>query len=260
MRRLYLVALAAITAQVVAAVAWSRRLWRTWGIDSIEVDRVLPGDDLVAEPTMCDTRGITIDAPPSAVWPWLVQLGYSRGGWYSYDRLDTRGESSTRIRPELQHLAVGEVVPTDPDGGFIVHALEPERSLVLFIDDEIAALQRGRPRSGAQVPAGLEASGRFLQTAIPPTFAVSWSIVLEPMAGGRTRLIERVRGRFGEATPGSRALGPVLGFGVFVMTRRQMLGLAERAIATPIEPSPAPQGRPDGHAPELSEEVLAAAL
>ena len=254
MRKLYIAALAAITAQIVAAFAWSRRLWRTWGIDPIEADRVLPGDDLVAEPMMSDTRGITIDAPPAAVWPWLVQLGYGRGGWYSYDRLDTRGPSATRIKPELQHLAIGEVVPTDPDGGFVVRALEPERSLVLFVDDEVAALQRGRQPSEETVPAGLQASGKFMQAAMPPRFAVSWAIVLEPMTGGRTRLIERVRARFGEETQGSRALGPVLGFGVFLMTRRQMLGLAERAAATPDAATS------NGHAPELSEQVLAAAM
>jgi hypothetical protein len=261
MRKLFVGAVVAISVQAAVGFAMARRLWRRWGIDPIEMDRVLPGDELVPEPTMSDTRGITIDAPPAAVWPWLLQLGYGRGGWYSYDRLDMRGESAGAIRPELQHLAVGEVVPTDPDGGFVVRALEPERSLVLFVDDETAATQRGRRRSADAVPAGLEASGRFMQTAMPPRFAVSWAIVLEPMSGGRTRLIERVRGRFGEATPGSRALGPVLGFGVFLMTRRQMLGLAERARWTPV-PTPEtnePPRKANGHAPELSESLLGSA-
>ena len=263
MRKLVVAALTAISVQAAVGFALARRLWRTWGIDPIEVDRVLPGDDLVPEPVMSDTRGITIEAPPSAVWPWLLQLGYGRGGWYSYDRLDTRGESARTILPEHQQLAVGEVVPTDPDGGFIVRELEPERALVLFVDDEVVALQRGRTPRGEPVPAGVQASGRFMQSAVPPRFGVSWAIVLEPMSGGRTRLIERVRGRFDDATPGSRALGPVLGFGVFLMTRRQMLGLAERAVTTPV-PEAKPVDRPapttNGHAPELSETVLASAF
>jgi hypothetical protein len=245
MRKLSVAALAVIAVQVVAGFTWARRLWRTWGIDPIEAERMLPGDDLVGEATTADTRGITIDAPPSTVWPWLLQLGYGRGGWYSYDRLDMRGQSTQSVLPEHQALAVGDVVPTDPQGGFVVRAVEPERALVLFVDDGIAAAQRGTgPMEAA--PAGLEASGRFMKSAMPPRFAVSWAIVLEPMSGGRTRLIERVRARFGEATPGSRALGPVLGFGVFLMTRRQMLGLAERAaVAEPVLAT-------NGHLPEMA--------
>ena len=247
MRKLYFVAIAAVSIEVAAAAAWvwARRLWRTWGIDPIELERMLPGDELVGEATMADTRGITIDAPPAAVWPWLLQLGFGRGGWYSYDRLDMRGRSAHELLPEHTSLAVGDVVPTDPQGGFVVRTLEPERALVMFVDDEIVAAQRGTAPVEA-TPAGLEASGRFMKTAIPPRFAVSWAIVLEPMSGGRTRLIERVRGRFGEATPGSRALGPVLEFGVFLMTRRQMLGLAERtAVAAPVRPT-------NGHVPEMA--------
>ena len=61
------------------AVRW----WRTWGHDPEEAARSLPGDELVPTPTAIDTRGITIDAPPEAVWPWLVQMGFDRGGWYT---------------------------------------------------------------------------------------------------------------------------------------------------------------------------------
>ena len=68
-----------------------------------------------------------------------------------------------------------------------------------------------------------------MAASMPPEFAVTWAIVLEPLDGGRTRLIERIRGSFGQATPGSRALGPLLGFGIFVMTQRQMLGIKARA-------------------------------
>ncbi len=119
----------------------------------------------------------------------------------------------------------------------------------------------GRMRSGSTPPStpGLAASGRFMQASMPPEFAVSWAIVLQPLDGGRTRLIERVRAKYGSETRGSRAFGPALGFGVFLMTRRQMIGLAERArryaadplaatAATapvaPVEPSAAPRNRP----------------
>ena len=100
---------AALTATYLVAV---RPLWKHWGVDPAEAERALPGDDLVPEPTAFDTRGLTIAAPPSAVWPWLVQMGYGRAGWYSYDAVDTSRKSVVEIHPEWQSLAVGD---TDPD-------------------------------------------------------------------------------------------------------------------------------------------------
>ena len=87
----------------------------------------------------------------------------------------------------------------------------------------------------ASVPAGLAASGAFLRTA-PEDFAASWAFVLEPVEGGRTRLIERFRVRFGAGGPQFRVIGPIMGFGVFVMMRRQMLGIRDRAIVTAVAP------------------------
>ena len=70
-----------------------------------DANRPLAGDDLIPDAGIVDTRSLVIDAPPSAVWPWLVQLGFGRGGWYSYDRLDMSGSSADRILPEFQDLA-----------------------------------------------------------------------------------------------------------------------------------------------------------
>ena len=75
------------------------RTWRTWGIDPLEANKPLAGDELVPVPSAIETRSITIDAPPEAVWPWLVQMGFDRGGWYSYDQLDMRGTSTAKILP-----------------------------------------------------------------------------------------------------------------------------------------------------------------
>jgi hypothetical protein len=191
----------------------------------------LPGDELVPDGETLLTRGITIAAPPDAVWPWLVQMGYGRAGWYSYDRLDMKGSSSDVIRPELQSLAIGDLLPTDPDGGFEVRLLEPNRALVVFIDAALVEAQRGAQAEGissTETP-GLAASGRFLELASPPDFAVSWAFVLQPAGPGDTRLIERTCGRFGAQTGASKALLPLMGFGVFVMMRKQLLGIRERA-------------------------------
>ena len=218
----------AIAAGAWAAYAATQRWYRTWGIDPVETLKVLPGDELVPGSTACDTRGITIDAPANAVWPWLVQMGYGRGGWYSYDAIDMKGASSDAMLPEHQSLAVGDVVPTDPGGGFVVKVVEPERALALYVDPEILAARKDAAAPAAEAP-GLAVSGRFLETATPPKFTAAWIFVLEPLGGSQTRLLERFRVRMDGESTGSRFLAPLLGFGVFVMTQRQMLGIRSRA-------------------------------
>jgi hypothetical protein len=217
---------------VIATVgAWrSAHWWRTWGVRPIDSTTPLPGDDLVEGAQVTDTRGITIASPPEAVWPWLVQMGYGRAGWYSYDKLDMRGSSADTILPEHQGLAVGDTVPTDPSGGFEVRVLEPNRALVLFVDAAMVAARAGASdgdNNGA-TPAGLKASGKSLETATPPDFAASWAFILRPERDGGTRLIERMRFKVGDTTGTTRAMGPLLGFGVFVMAQRQMAGIRER--------------------------------
>jgi hypothetical protein len=217
------------------------RTWRTWGIDPLEAKKPLAGDELVPVPSAIETRSITIDAPPAAVWPWLVQMGFDRAGWYSYDRLDMRGTSAAKILPEHQAIAVGDIVPTSPTTGFIVREVEPDRSLVLFSDtalvqSQAAAAIEARKVSERPVPAGLAASGAFLGRT-PQEFAASWAFTLEPLDGGQTRLIERFRVRFDGAAPAFRLIGPIMGFGVFVMVRRQLFGIRERAELTAVAPA-----------------------
>jgi hypothetical protein len=219
----------AIAAAGWAAYATTMRWYRTWGIDLAEAEKALPGDDLVPEPSARDTRGLTIDAPPEVVWSWLVQMGYGRGGWYSYDAIDMKGASSGTILPEHQSLAVDDVVPTDPGGGFVVKVVEPEHTLVLYVDPEVLAARKTATVPVADATPGLAASGRFLDTALPPQFTATRAFVLEPLGGGQTRLLERFRVRMDGANTGLRFLGPLLGFGLFVMTQRQMLGIRARA-------------------------------
>jgi len=213
--------------------------WRSWGFDPSESDRLLEGDDVVAQPTHFETRGITIDAPPARVWPWLVQMGFGRAGWYSYDQVDVAGRSATRILPEWQNLAEGDIVPTHPAGGFVVKRIVPERALVLYLDDEM--VKAWNAKAGAEhvetTPANLQAAGAFMTAAQPPEFAASWAFVLQPVGETRTRLIERFRVRFGEPRPWNRVGLPIMGFGVFAMMRKQMLGIRDRAerSTTPLE-------------------------
>ena len=244
MRKLALVGVAAGAG---AAAFWFgvRPWWRSWGVDPDEADRVLPGDDILPDARITDTRGITIDAPPSAVWPWLVQMGFGRGGWYSYDVIDMKGSSADHVLPDHQHLEVGDLVPVSPDAGFVVKALDPGRSLVLSMDSALMRAQAEAARARASgdgaaaeaTPANLRVAGSMLSSTSPADFSATWAFVVEEAPGARTRLIERLRVHARQDAEGAAGLGfQFMGFGVFVMVRRQLLGIkerVERAMASP---------------------------
>lgn len=227
-----------------AAFAYTRAVrpwWQTWGVDPDDAEASFAGDDLVPDATVVETRGVEIDAPPDAVWPWLVQMGYNRAGWYSYDLVDMKGASVDEILPELQHLAVGDLVPNSPDTAFVVRALDAGRSLVLYADEKIVEEQvaavRARKEAGEAVeatPANLKAATKVMPAM--PGFAASWAFVLRPLDGGRrTRLTERFRVHMpAPEGPAATVLGNAFGFGVFAMTRKQMLGIRDRAEAAHI--------------------------
>lgn len=219
--------------------------WKTWGIDPEEVARVLPGDEVIPDAAGGETRAITIDAPPAAVWPWLVQMGYGRAGWYSYDAIDMAYPSTDRILPQYQDLKVGDVVPTHPGGGFIVKRVEPDHALVLYLDSELVQQQaeEARLRGDDKGPANLRATGALMESTQPTEFAASWAFILEDLPGDRTRLVERFRVSFGMTDkPWTRFTLPLMGFGVFVMLRKQLMGIKQRAErgATGAKPEPIP--------------------
>ena len=153
--------------------------------EAVENERPLPGDDLLPDAAAQVTHGITIRAKAASIWPWLVQMGCRRAGWYSYDFLDNaRIESAKEIHPELQQIAVGDVLPSTPQGedGFEVLRLDPSRVLVLggLFD----------PEAKKQLPFGGERPARY--------WHVSWAFVLETFGEDETRLLVRVRGAFPE--------------------------------------------------------------
>jgi proline iminopeptidase len=108
--------------------------YRKWGATEAETRRPLPGDELVTRSRSGYTAAVTVRGTPAQVWPWFVQLGCQRAGWYSYDLLDNGGKPSAgRIIPEYQHLALGDLVKALPNGsfGFPVAILLPDQALVL---------------------------------------------------------------------------------------------------------------------------------
>ena len=182
---------------VIGAYARFVRPWAlTWGATPEELARRLPGDDLVPKPLFDATRAITIDAAPEQVWPWLVQAGVTRAGWYSYDLLDNLGHhSAQRIIPELQHLAPGDIVPMSPDGkqGIAVHSLAAPSSMVWSSPGE-----------------------------------TSWTWQLDTRSDGATRLITRIRSRM-RLDPRSIAFYAVVELADIWMIRKMLLTLRERA-------------------------------
>ena len=246
-KRLVAIPLSFLVSLIVSGIATYlvvvRPMRRSWGIDPDEAARTLPGDEFVPGAGITDTRGISIDAAAEAVWPWLPQMGYGRAGWYSYDRLDNRGGSATRLMSEFGTLTKGDIVPTWPGGGFRVEAIDPGHSLVLYLDTDLvnaqaaeAAAVAGDDADKTATAANLKAAGAMGGAAMP-VFKASWAFVIEPVDATHTRLIERFRVWSPEPSRPQRAFLPMLGLGVFVMTRKQMLGLKERAERTSITPA-----------------------
>lgn len=94
------------------------RPWQLrWGATDEEVERAMPGDDIVDNPSFNATRAVTINAPAENIYPWIVQMGVNRAGWYSYDLLDNLARPSAEvILPEYQNIQVGDLIPMSPDG------------------------------------------------------------------------------------------------------------------------------------------------
>lgn len=154
--------------------------------ESSEETRRLPGDELLPDAGAQITHAVTIAATPEAIWPWLVQMGCQRAGFYSIDALDNDATRSAReIHPELQRLKIGDVLPATPDGedGFEVLALEPTHALVL----------------GGLYDADAKRQRAFDAPRPEHYWQATWAFVLEPLDSGTTRLHVRARAAFPKA-------------------------------------------------------------
>lgn len=173
---------------VAVAEPWMRR----WGSTAAERQADLPGDDLITDAGMQVDHGITIDAPPARVWPWLAQIGQDRGGFYSYEWLENlagcRMRNADRIHPEWQRREIGEEVMLHPlAAGMPVTIFDPPHAF------------------------GLAGWGVF---------------TLRADDAGRTRLL--ARGRIARGLP-TVIYRLTLAFPHFVMERRMLLGIKARA-------------------------------
>jgi hypothetical protein len=176
-----------------------RRWHLRWGASDVELTDVMLGDELVPDPSFKATRAITIDAPPEQVWPWIVQIGYGRAGWYSYDLFDNAARpSADAILPEYQHPQVGDWIPmaakVNETTAFKVRAFQPYQWMLWE-----------KPHS-------------------------TWAWKLTPLQDGRTRLVVRLKAVHDRRRPASALVSLLLlELGDFAMMRKQLLGVKARA-------------------------------
>jgi hypothetical protein len=173
----------------------------TWGARPEEVSRRLPGDELLADAGIVTTRAVTIDAPPAAIWPWLVQMGSGRGGVYTYDWIENLFgldiHSTRRVLPQFQEVKAGDEFPLGPGRPAVrVAVLDPGRTFTLRFADG------------------------------------NWVWIFALFAEGRrTRLISRNRIASAGSWPARLFTMLVMEPGSLIMERKMLLGIKERAEA-----------------------------
>lgn len=172
-----------------------------WGATEAEAKRPMPGDAEVKRPMSVSTNAVSIRASAADIWPWLIQMGYRRGGMYSYDRIDRLlgildAPSANRVIPEFQHLEVGDVIPMGKPPSWPVKAIEPNKCLLIVIKE--------------------------------PGVDVTWCFMLNEIDDKRTRLILRIRTRL-TMTPMLLLSFPIMYLGQFLMIRKMLLGIKKRA-------------------------------
>jgi hypothetical protein len=186
-----------VSVVLIAAALWFLyRPWAlTWGSTNEEVTRPMPGDEVLELPTFNATRAVTIEATPEEIWPWIIQIGYRRAGFYSYDVLDNDGiPSAERILPEYQTLTIGDLIPLSKTADVRVAELDPPRFMVLVFEVE----------------------GTWSDA--------TWVWGLYPEDASHTRLVTRLRAD----ARGVRSR-IFLDLGEIIMMRKCMLGIKRRA-------------------------------
>jgi hypothetical protein len=192
----------ATIASLILVVLLATSLWflyrpwaLTWGSTNEEVTRPMPGDEVLELPTFNATRAVTIEATPEEIWPWIIQIGYRRAGFYSYDVLDNDGiPSAERILPEYQTLTIGDLIPLSKTADVRVAELDPPRFMVLVFEVE----------------------GTWSDA--------TWVWGLYPEDASHTRLVTRLRAD----ARGVRSR-IFLDLGEIIMMRKCMLGIKRRA-------------------------------
>ena len=189
-----------------AYLLWARPYQLHWGATDAEVNRAIPGDELESHPTFLATRAITIDGTPQQIWPWLIQMGYTRAGFYGYDILENIGsprglESAVTIIPDFQQFKVGDEVPISSAATMVFYAVESNRD---------------------QIWSGKDGVGGF-----------TWA--LYPLDASHTRLVSRIRWTHHWAQPDLLAFDMFTEFSDHLAVRKVLQGVKGR-VENHIEP------------------------
>ena len=179
-----------------------------WGATSAEIEQSMPGDGLNTNPSFLATRAITIDAPPEKVWPWLLQMGYGRAGFYGYDLLENAGSpegmrSADEIIPRFQKFVVGDEVPISAVASMTFHSIEPYHYLI------------------------------WLGSDTPNPGAFTWAVY--PRDGDRTRLLSRIRWTYHPTSLTIFSLEVFTEFADHIAVRKILQGIKQRVEGN-IEP------------------------
>lgn len=202
-----ILAVLALFGLVLAAYWWMARPYQlNWGASNAEVGRSMFGDELDPTPTFLATRAITINATPEEIWPWLIQMGYERAGFYGYDMIENLGSSggihsANQILPELQSFAVGDIVPISAVARMVFYEIKPDQYLIWT---------------------GQNGEGGF-----------AWA--LYPIDENHTRLISRIRWSHHWAPPGVLLLDLFTEFTDHLAVRKILQGVKGR-VEGQIEP------------------------
>ena len=183
-----------VVAILILYFSWYRDWQLNWGANDEDISRYMPGDELHKDPVFNATRAVEIEAPPEEIWPWLVQMGYKRGGFYAFDKLDNAGiPSADSIIPEYQNVRAGDSL------SFLqVANMEPPVSMLwVFIDT---------PWKGA-----------------------TWSWGLYRIDDERTKLVSRLRQDFSHEKPQEKIMFALVEATEIFMMRTCMLGIKHRA-------------------------------
>ena len=196
-----LATLSLVVLAMAAYLLWARPYQLTWGATSDEISRAMPGDELAANPRFLATRAITIDAPPEQIWPWLIQMGYGRAGYYGMDILENAGSprglhSAEQILPEFQDFKVGDPVPISSVAQMKFYAIQPGQYMIWRGNEE-------------------GASGGF-----------TWA--LYPIDASHTRLVNRIRWSHHWTQPGLLALDLFTEFTDHIAVREILQGVKGR--------------------------------
>lgn len=157
---------------IILYLGFIRDIQMNWGASDVDINRRMMGDELLSNPDLNATRAVDIDAGPEEIWPWIVQIGYKRAGFYGFDNLDNGGyRSADSILHEYQDLHVGDSIPGGEYQGkigylLVVEDMDPGKEMLwVFL--------KGTPWEGA-----------------------TWSWELYRIDDEKTRLVSRLRQKY----------------------------------------------------------------